>query len=73
MTINTLEPSPLGEASRNGDLALDLGHIPAGADHVLYMQSQVNPTNIGHRETDVTLYDGAAKLVHIDRTMTVFP
>ena len=28
-TINTIEPSPVGEASRNGSLSLDLGHVPA--------------------------------------------
>jgi hypothetical protein len=73
MTLNTIVPSPLGEASRDGDLALDLGHIPAGTSYVLYIQMQVNPTNVGHRETDATLFDGDTKLVHIDRTMTVFP
>ena len=73
VTVNTVEPSPLGEATRDGDLALDLGHIPAGAKHVLYVQSQVNPSNVGHRETDVDLYDGDTRLVHIDRTLTVFP
>ena len=30
MTINTIEPRPIGEASRDGKLVLDLGHIPAG-------------------------------------------
>jgi hypothetical protein len=30
ITINTIEPSPLGEASRNGSIAFQLGHIPAG-------------------------------------------
>ncbi len=73
MTVNTIEPSPVGEASRDGDLALELGHIPAGAKHVLYVQSQVNPTNLGHRAADVDLYDGDTRLVHIDRSLTVFP
>jgi len=73
MTINTIEPSPVGEASRDGDLALELGHIPAGSKHVLYVQSQVNPTNVGHRAADVELYDGDTKLLHIDRSVTVFP
>ena len=36
MTLNTLEPSPIGEASRDGSIALDLGHIPAGDEaHLL--------------------------------------
>ena len=73
MQINTIEPSPLGEASRNGDLLFTLGHIPAGQKHVLFMGFQVNPTNVGRRAVDVTLYDGGKQLVHLDRTLTVFP
>jgi hypothetical protein len=73
MTINTIEPSPVGEASRNGKLALELGHIPAGNSHILYMQFQVNPTNVGHRSQDVELDDGTTKLLAVHRSVTVFP
>ena len=58
MSINTIEPSPIGEASRDGQLALELGHIPAGHVYVLWMQFQVNPTNVGRRSQDVELDDG---------------
>jgi hypothetical protein len=71
--LNTIEPSPLGQASRNGDLLLTLGHIPAGQKFRLFMEFQVNPTNIGHRRADVTLYDGGTKLATIHRNVTVFP
>jgi hypothetical protein len=37
------------------------------------MEFQVNPTNVGHRTADVTLYDGGTKLATIHRTVTVFP
>jgi hypothetical protein len=73
MQINTIEPGPLGESSRNGDMLFKLGHIPAGQIHRLFMQFQVDPTNIGRRRADVTLYDGARKLLTIHRTVTVFP
>jgi hypothetical protein len=73
MQINTIEPSPLGEASRNGDLLFTLGHIPAGQKFRLFMQFQVSATNVGRRHADVTLYDGAKKLIHIDREVTVYP
>jgi hypothetical protein len=73
MTINTIEPSPVGEASRNGSLSLDLGHVPRGERHVLYMQFQVNPTNIGRRSADVELQDGERLLLSLHRTITVFP
>jgi hypothetical protein len=72
-TLNTIEPSPLGEASRNGSLSLDLGHIPKGERYELYMQFQSNPTNVGHRSTDVELQDGDKVLLSIDRTLWIFP
>ena len=73
MQINTIEPSPLGQASRNGDLLFTLGHIPAGQTYKLFMGFQANPTNVGRHNADVTLYDGGRKLVHLDRAVTVFP
>jgi hypothetical protein len=72
-TINTIEPSPLGEGSRNGALLLDLGHVPAGQRYELYVQLQTNPTNVGRRSTDVQLQDGDRVLLSIDRTLTIFP
>jgi hypothetical protein len=72
MTINTIEPSPIEEASRNGKLVLTLGHIRAGTTYLLFMQLQVNPTNVGRRSQDVALYDGGTLLASIDRTITVF-
>jgi hypothetical protein len=72
-TINTIEPSPVSEGSHDGKLVLELGHIPAGQKHVLYMQFQVNPTNVGRRSQNVRLYDGTRFLTKIDRTVTVFP
>jgi hypothetical protein len=73
ITINTIEPSPVGEASRDGKLVLELGHIPAGKTYLLFVQEQVNPTNVGHRSQDVALYDGDTFLTSIDREVTVFP
>jgi hypothetical protein len=73
MTLNTLEPGPIGEASRNGRIAMELGHVPAGGRHLFFLQFQVNPTNLGRRSADVDLYDGERLLVHLDRTVTVFP
>ena len=73
MQINTMVPSPLGEGSRNGDFLFTLGHIPAGQVYRLFMQFQVSATNVGRRHTDVTLYDGGTKIVHLDREITVYP
>ena len=72
-TINTIEPSPVGEASRNGKLSFDLGHIGAGESFVLFMEFQMNPTNVGRHRQDVSLYDGSARLLVLHRRITVFP
>lgn len=72
-TINTIEPSPVGEGSHDGKLVLDLGHVPAGDKHVLYIQFQTNPTTVGRKSQHVRLYDGKQLLTTLDRTITVFP
>ena len=73
ITLNTLEPSPVGEANRNGRIALDLGRVRPGSDHVFFLHFQVNPTEIGRRSQDVELHDGETPLLQIDRTVTIFP
>jgi len=66
-------PQPVAEASRDGDLALELGAVAPGARHVLYLQFQVNPTTIGRRSNGVALYDRDRLVTRLDRTMTVLP
>jgi hypothetical protein len=73
MSINSIEPQPLGEASANGSVSLDLGHVAAGTSYVLWVYFQANPTNVGRRAAPVTLYDGDRQLLRIDRTVTIFP
>jgi hypothetical protein len=73
ITVNTIEPSPIGEGSENGRLRLELGHIPAGQVYRLFMDFQVNPTNIGHRSQTVELDDGDTKLLEVERSVTVYP
>jgi hypothetical protein len=74
MSVNTVEPSPVGEASDNGRISFTLGHIPRGQSFILFMQFQVNPTNVAwHRPQNVELDDGNKVLAHIHRTITVFP
>jgi hypothetical protein len=73
ITINTVEPSPVGEASRDGNLVFELGHIPAGTSHIFFLHLQVNPTTIGRRSQDVALYDGDTFLTKVDRSVTIYP
>jgi hypothetical protein len=73
ITLNTVEPSPVGEANRDGRVAFDLGRVRAGTEYVFFLHFQVNPTNVGRRSQDVELLDGTTPLVHIERTLTVYP
>ena len=74
LSLNTIEPSPVGEASDNGRLSFELGHIPAGKSFILFVQLQVNPTNVAwHRPQNVELDDGDTVVARIHRTITVFP
>ena len=73
MTLSTLAPAPVAEASRDGKLALELGRIPPGRSHLFFLHFQVNPTNVGRRSQRVELYDGDQRLLAIDRTVNVWP
>jgi hypothetical protein len=73
MQINTIEPAPIGESSRDGRLALEFGHVPAGQKLVVWMQFQVNPTNVGRRSQDVELFDDTTLITRVDRTVTIYP
>jgi len=73
ITLNTVEPSPVGEASQDGRIALELGRIQAGDEHRLYLHFQVNPTALGRRSQDVDLYDGERLLLSLDRDAIVWP
>jgi len=74
MAINTIEPSPVGEASKNGRLSFELGHIPKGQSFILFMQFQVNATNVAwRRPQNVELDDGDRQILFIHRHVTIYP
>jgi hypothetical protein len=73
LTINTMEPSPASQSSKDGKLALDLGPISAGRSYLLVLDFQVNPTTVGAQDQGLTLYDGNRALITLHRTLTVFP
>ena len=72
-SLNTVVPSPVGEASRDGKIAFDLGHVRAGTEYVLFLHFQVNPTEVGRRPQDVQLLDGETPLLELDRMVTIYP
>jgi hypothetical protein len=71
--MNTIEPSPVAQGSRDGDLYFTLGTVPKGQVYRLFLEFQVNPTNVGRRRADVALYDGNTRLLAVHRTITVYP
>jgi len=74
LSINTVEPSPASQTSENGRLAFELGHIRAGQSYILFIQFQVNPTNLAwHRPQNVDLFDGTTHILRIHRDLTVYP
>jgi hypothetical protein len=73
MTLNTVVPTPLAENSGPEGLSMSFEALPAGHSLILWTAWQVNPTNVGRRSEDTTLFDGPARLASADRTLTVFP
>jgi len=73
LQMNTIEPSPTNETSENGRLVFELGPVKSGNSFVLFIQFQVNPTNVGRRSQDVELRDGDTHIATIRRTITVYP
>jgi hypothetical protein len=74
MAINTIAPSPVGEASRNGRLAFELGHIAKGQSYILFMQFQVNATNVAwRRPQNVELDDGGKRILLLHHHVTIYP
>jgi hypothetical protein len=74
LNMNTIEPSPIGQGSDDGRLVFTLGHIPKGKSYILFMEFQVNPTNVAwHRPQNVDLLDGSQLLAHVNRSITIFP
>jgi hypothetical protein len=73
MQINSIEPSPMSESSRDGRLVLSYDGLNAGDRLVVWLEFEVNPTNTGHRSYGLELDDADAKVAAVHRWMTVFP
>ena len=73
MQFNSIEPAPVSEASRDGRVVLSYDGIDAGERLVVWMQFEVNPTNVGHRSYGLELDDAETQVAAVHRWMTVFP
>jgi hypothetical protein len=73
MQVNSIEPSPVGEASRDGRVVLSYDAVDAGERLVVWLQFEVDPTSTGHRPYGLELDDGETKLAAVHRDITLFP
>ena len=73
MQVNSIEPNPASELSRDGRVVLTYDKLAPGDDLRIWMQFEVNPTNVGRRPQNVRLYDGDTFLTTIHRRVTIFP
>jgi hypothetical protein len=73
MQVNSISPSAVGEAARDGRIVLSYNRLDAGERLVVWLQFQVNPTALGSRTYDVELDDETTPLVRINRRITVLP
>jgi hypothetical protein len=73
MQVNSIEPAPAGESSRDGRVVLSYGKLAAGDVLRVWLQFEVNPTNTGHRPYGVELDDASTRLVRLSPTLTVLP
>ena len=73
LQVNSIEPAPESESSRDGRLELSFPEVAAGERLRIWFQFEVNPTNVGRRSFAIELDDATRPLVRIDRTLTVLP
>jgi hypothetical protein len=73
MQVNSVNPQPVDEASREGRVVLDLGHVPAGQLVTYWIEFQVDPATVGRRRQNVGLDDGPTRILVARRTLTVHP
>jgi hypothetical protein len=73
MTENSMNPEPTASSTSNGRVTLSYGRLNAGQKLTVWIQFQVNPAEVGHREANVLLTDGDTPIAQINRSITVLP
>jgi hypothetical protein len=73
MQVNSIEPAPASEASRDGHVVLSYDKLEPGDVLRIWLQFEVDPTSSGHRPYGVELDDASTRLVRISHTLTVLP
>jgi hypothetical protein len=73
MQVNSIEPAPVGEASRNGRVVLSYDALEPGDVLRVWFQFEVNPTNVGHRSYAIELDDSERPIARLTPSITVLP
>jgi hypothetical protein len=73
MQVNSIEPAAESESSRDGKVVLSYGELKAGDVLRVWLQFEVDPTNVGRRSYGLELDDEDRPLARIERTLRVLP
>ena len=73
MQVNSIEPGPASEASRDGRVVLSYDALEAGDLLRIWFQFEVNPTNVGRRSYAVELDDAEQPLARLSPDITAWP
>jgi hypothetical protein len=73
MGVNSVKPEPESETSRGGKVVFEYGTWPAGRSLRVWINFQVNPTNVGSRAQDVALEDAGTTLATVHHSLRIFP
>jgi hypothetical protein len=73
LQVNSIEPAAESETSRDGRVVLSYGELKAGDVLRVWMQFEVDPTNVGKRDYTLELDDADRPLARIPGTIRVLP
>lgn len=73
LQINSIEPQPSSESSRDGRLVLSYDRMSPGDKLEAFIGYQVDPTHVGRTDSGLELDDGTSPLLRVPRTLTSFP
>ena len=73
MQVNTLEPAPAAETSSRGRLDLEYDPMHTGDHLTIWLQFEVNPTNVGTRDRSVALLDDEQPIARVPAKITALP
>jgi hypothetical protein len=73
LQLNSIEPQPQSESSRNGRLVLSYSKLAAGDVLRIWFEYQVVPIYAGRRSYGLELDDERTAVGRIDRKLTVLP